>query len=272
MKNIIKNQKLVQNKNRVINILAALFIFSAIIASCKKDDDTNTNTNTSSGYQQVNLVSDLSTYSGARVDPNLANAWGIAIANTEGADYIYAANFKGNTIDVFDGNFNYFPASATTFKDPALPAGYAPFNIYNHDGKLYVAYAKQLAPDNEDDEKGVGNGYIDIFDPNGTLEKRFASNGSLNSPWAIVDAPSGFGLGDDVILIGNFGDGKINVFGSDGSSRGQLMENGNVIAIDGLWALAFPENGIPAGDQNQLFFTAGPQDEAHGLFGYLKHK
>ncbi|MEO6189802.1 MAG: TIGR03118 family protein [Saprospiraceae bacterium] len=195
---------------------------------------------------------------------------GIAIATDGGADFLYVANFKGNNIDVFDANFNF--VTTKEFNDATIPAGFAPFNIYNHDNKLYVMYAKLKGPDNEDDEAGAGNGYVNIFNPNGTFIKRFASQGTLNSPWALVDAPAGFGQGDDIILVGNFGDGKINVFNEDGHYKGQLANNGNIISIEGLWALAFPENGIPAGDQNQLFFTAGPADETHGVFGYLSLK
>ncbi len=194
---------------------------------------------------------------------------GIAIASDGGADFLYLADFKGNNIDVFDANFNYI--TSKTFDDPEMPGDYAPFNIYNHDGKLYVTYAKQGA-DKEDDQPGIGNGYVDIFNPDGSLLKRFASHGSLNSPWAVVDAPEGFGQGDEAILIGNFGDGKISVFTEDGTYKGQLSDGTRAISIDGLWGLAFPENGVPAGDQNQLFFTAGPDDEQHGLFGYLSVK
>ncbi len=195
---------------------------------------------------------------------------GIAIASVGGADFLYLANFSGNNIDVFDANFNF--VSTMPFDDATIPAGFAPFNVYNHGGKLYVTYAKLKGPENEDDEKGVGNGFVNIFNANGTLEKRFATRGTLNSPWAVVDAPAGFGQGTDVILVGNFGDGKINVFSADGTYKGQLSNNGTAIAIDGLWALAFPEDGIPAGDQNQLFFTAGPNDETHGVFGYIQLK
>jgi uncharacterized protein (TIGR03118 family) len=195
---------------------------------------------------------------------------GMAIANDGGSDFLYAANFKGNDIDVFDSNFNY--VTTKPFDDPSIPAGYAPFNIYNHDGKLYVTYAKQLGPNNEDDQSGAGHGYINIFNPDGTLVRRFASQGTLNSPWGIVDAPTGFGVGTDMILVGNFGDGRINVFDADGNYKGQLMDGDTPVTIDGLWALYFPENGVPAGDQNQLFFTAGPADEAHGVFGYLSKR
>jgi len=195
---------------------------------------------------------------------------GLAIATDGGADFLYVANFKGNNIDVFDTDFNF--VTTKLFDDPTIPEGFAPFNIYNHDGKLYVMYAKLLGPDNQDDQKGVGNGYVNNFNADGTMVERFASQGTLNSPWGLVDAPSGFGLGSDILLVGNFGDGKINVFTSDGTYKGQLENDGRVIVIDGLWALVFPENGVPAGDQNQLFFTAGPADETHGLFGYLSLK
>lgn len=195
---------------------------------------------------------------------------GIAIASDGGADFLYLANFKGNNVDVFDANFNF--VTSKPFDDPSIPAGYAPFNIYNHDGSLYVMYAKQLAPDNEDDEKGVGNGYINIFTPHGTLVKRFASRGTLNSPWALVDAPNGFAQGEGKFVVGNFGDGRINVFNEDGTFVKQLQEDGKVISIDGLWGIAFPEKGVPTGDQNRLFFAAGPADEEHGLFGYIKLK
>lgn len=193
---------------------------------------------------------------------------GVAMAEDGGANFLYAANFKGGTIDVYDKSFN--EVTTKQFVDPNIPAGFAPFNIQNIGGMLYVTYAKQLGPDNEDDERGLGNGYVDIYKPDGSLVKRFASNGNLNSPWGMALAPDGFGLGHNMILIGNFGDGKINIYDSNGSYQGQLKDGNTVIAIDGLWEIIFPKNNIPAGDQNQLFFAAGPDDEQHGLFGYIK--
>jgi uncharacterized protein (TIGR03118 family) len=193
---------------------------------------------------------------------------GLAIASDGGSNFLYAANFKEGKIDVFDKSFNYI--TTKPFLDPNIPTGFAPFNIQNINGELYVTYAKQKGPDNMDDQSGLGNGYVDVFNSNGTLIKRFASQGSLNSPWGIVRAPEAFGLGFNTILIGNFGDGYINVFEANGKYRGQLSENGTPISIDGLWALEFPKNNIPAGDQNHLFFTAGPSDETNGLFGYIK--
>jgi len=191
---------------------------------------------------------------------------GLAMASDGGSNFLYATNFKGGTIDVFDKDFMY--VTGKPFQDPALPAGFAPFNIRNIGGWLYVTYAKQKGPDNEDDQAGPGNGFINIFRPNGTWVKRFASRGALNSPWGIVQATVGFCKETEhAILVGNFGDGRINVFDDDGRFAGALQDKGRPIWIDGLWAL---ENNVPKTDSSQLFFTAGPQDESHGLFGYLK--
>ncbi|MDB5035987.1 MAG: hypothetical protein JWQ98_3228 [Chlorobi bacterium] len=189
---------------------------------------------------------------------------GIAMAANNGANFLYATNFKKNSVDVFDRNYQY----VKSFTDPGVPAGYAPFGIQTIDGKLYVTFAKQKAPDNEDDEKGVGNGYVDIFNPDGTLSRRFASNGKLNSPWAVVKAPTGFGTLAGDILIGNFGDGMIGAYNpTDGSFIGFLHDSANAsIVIDGLWGLTFG----PTATSTTLYFTAGPDGEEHGLLGTLK--
>jgi uncharacterized protein (TIGR03118 family) len=192
---------------------------------------------------------------------------GIALANDGTGNFIYATDFRGGKIDVYDKSFT---AVSRPFSDPGIPAGFGPFNIQNIGGQLYVTYAKLQAPENMDDQAGPGNGYVDVFNPNGSLIKRFASQGSLNSPWGIAQAPAGFGLPLHSILVGNFGDGWINVYDSTGIYLGPLLSNGNPLVIDGLWALAFPVNTLPAADPNKLYFTAGPGDENHGLFGYLK--
>ena len=192
---------------------------------------------------------------------------GITMANDGTGNFLYVANFKGGKIEVFDSTFHR--VTNKPFRDPSIPAGFAPFNIKNIDGKLYVLYAKQKGPDNEDDEPGVGNGYVNIFTPDGSLIGRFASKGPLNSPWGIVKDKNGFCSLRDAILIGNFGDGRINVYDQFGIFQGQLQGGGQTIAIDGLWAL---ENQITGADPSRLYFTAGPDDEQHGLFGYLERK
>ena len=194
---------------------------------------------------------------------------GLAMANDGGANFIYATDFHNAKIDVFDSNFAF--VTSKPFYDPGIPVGFAPFNIQNIGGQLYVTYAKQLAPDNHDDSAAPGNGYVDIYTASGVLVKRFATQGRLNSPWGVVQVPAAaasFGLTTNAILVGNFGDGRINVFDSNGAYQGQLTKSGTPISIPGLWAITF--DTVSPADPNQLFFTAGPGGEAHGLFGYLR--
>jgi uncharacterized protein (TIGR03118 family) len=356
------------------SVCALLFVFLFILSGCNRfRDDFFPNGNESHQvkikYTATNLVSDTAAFTGARIDPNLTNAWGIAInptgilwisangkgltvvydkagaqvrppvnmnvggpnggtpsgvvfnsttdfiikatgevsrfifaaedgrlyawrsgdstrivadrsatgavykglelATNGGSNFLYATNFHAGTIDVFDKDFNYVNMS---FKDSHIQMGFAPFNIRLIDGLLFVTYAKQLAPDNHDDQKGPGNGYVDIFKTDGTFLDRLVTRGVLNSPWGIEKAPEGFGQGNNSILIGNFGDGKINVFGElNGDFRGNLkaMNTNKPLSIDGLWAITFPDGNIPGEDPNKLYFTAGPFSEAHGLFGFI---
>ncbi|RDV15670.1 TIGR03118 family protein [Pontibacter diazotrophicus] len=198
---------------------------------------------------------------------------GLAIASDEGETYLYAANYRERKIEVYDSEFN--EVSDMLFMDPAIPAGYAPFNIQNVGDRLYVTYAKVAASGK--DEAGLGNGYVNIFYPDGNLERRFASKGVLNSPWGIAQAPDGF-IDDgsnnsaafrNVILVGNFGDGRINAYTANGKFIGQLRDDDSPIAIDGLWAIAFPPSTATTIDQNRLYFAAGPDEETDGLFGYI---
>jgi uncharacterized protein (TIGR03118 family) len=193
---------------------------------------------------------------------------GLAIGNVSFANYLYAPNFSAGTIDVFNSNFIKVTLTGT-FTDPTLPAGFAPFNIQNLNGKLYVTYAKQDAA-HEGDVAGPGNGYVSVFDMNGNFIKRLVSGGNLNSPWGLAIAPSTWGQYAGSLIVGNFGDGHINVYNSStGAFIGQAMNAaGNPITIDGLWALA-PGNGSVSGDLNALYFTAGTYGETHGLFGKL---
>jgi len=193
---------------------------------------------------------------------------GITIANDGTSNFLFAANFKGTKIDVFDASFN--PVTTKSFNDPQIPAGFGPFNIASIAGKLFVCYAKLKGPDNMDDQAGPGNGYVDVFDTNGKLLQRFISQNQLNSPWGIAQAPAGFGIPFHSIAVGNFGDGKINVYDSTGVYLGQLQNNGNAIVIPGLWALDFPKNEVSNASPNKLYFTAGPMDENHGLFGFIE--
>lgn len=204
------------------------------------------------------------------VDNSAAGAVYKGLASGSGAsgNVLYAANFHAGTIDVFDKSFNSV-ALAGSFKDPTLPAGYAPFNIQNIGGKLYVAYAQQDAA-KHDEVAGASLGFVSVFDANGNFIKRVASNGALNAPWGLAMAPLDFGQFSNDLLVGNFGDGRISVFDSlTDAFLGQLGDRlGNPIEIPGLWALT-AGNGGPGIDKNNLYFTAGISDEAHGLFGSL---
>ncbi|MGE5610797.1 MAG: TIGR03118 family protein [Bacillota bacterium] len=207
------------------------------------------------------------------VDNSASNAIykGLDIGNFNGNNYIYAANFHAGTIDVFKSDFTKATLPGS-FTDPNLPAGFAPFNIQNINGQLYVTYAKQ-DPNKEDDVPGVGLGFVDVFNTDGTFVRRFASGGNLNAPWAITTVPGHFGRFGGDILVGNFGDGRINVFSPGGRFLTQLHDSSDKpITIDGLWGLAFQPTATTVGTTrvDTLFFASGPNDEMHGLFGTLR--
>jgi uncharacterized protein (TIGR03118 family) len=207
---------------------------------------------------------------------------GLALATVSGNQYLFAADFHNALINVFDNQFNFLGS----FTDPSIPSGFAPFNIRNFFGKLYVTYAKQLPPDDHDDEAGPGNGFVDIFDPGTHAATRLVSNGNLNSPWGLALGSHNFGQFSGALLVGNFGDGHINAYDPfNGTFLGQLSDSsGNPIAIDGLWAIKF----APGKDGHEhhhhehcgcekheahktanLFFTAGPNSESDGLVGVI---
>ena len=193
---------------------------------------------------------------------------GIATGSVGGSTYAYSANFKTGTIDVLKGAAGN-PDLAGRFLDPNTPSGYAPFNIQNLGGTLYVTYALQDAA-KEDDVPGAGHGIVDRFDLNGTFLSRLATAGALNSPWGLAIAPIGFGGLDGSLLVGNFGDGLIHTYNPvSGVLVETLMDASNApIMIDGLWALRVG-NGGSGGDPDKVYFTAGPDGENGGQFGSL---
>jgi uncharacterized protein (TIGR03118 family) len=217
--------------------------------------------------------------------------FGLTLATWNGSHFLYAANFKTGKIDVWDTTFTQVNMP---FNDPGLPASYSPFNIQSIGSWIFVMYAKVGSDGNEIHQ--VGLGIVDVFNPDGSFVKRFATGGTLNSPWGVTMTPANFLEDNDmdaddsgqkgnslhknngnedaarqpVILVGNFGDGHINVFSIDGQFLGQLQRHHNALVIDGLWALSFaPTTAVPAIDPMRLYFTAGPKDETDGLFGYL---
>jgi uncharacterized protein (TIGR03118 family) len=195
---------------------------------------------------------------------------GLAIANNGTANDLYAANFHAGTIDVFNGTWGdgNLPGD---FTDPNLPAGYGPFGIQTLGGKIYVAYAKQ-DEDAEEEIAGEGFGFVDAFDTNGNFLERVASEGDLNAPWGMALAPNDFGKFSGDLLVGNFGDGRINAFRptADGWEPVGVLkgEDHRPIWIDGLWGIGFG-NDAAAGPSTTLFFAAGPEEETEGLFGSI---
>ena len=194
---------------------------------------------------------------------------GLALATAKSGPRLYATNFFAGTVEMYDTNFAPV-VIAGAFQDILLPTGFAPFNIQQIGGKLWVTYALQDAA-KHDDMSGPGNGYVDVYDTEGTLLQRFAQQGSLNSPWGVTQAPANFGAFSGAMLIGNFGDGRINAFdAASGVFLGSVREpSGRPLVIDGLWALTFGGGGN-GGEIGVLFFTAGPDDEMHGLFGQIR--
>ena len=193
---------------------------------------------------------------------------GLAIGATTNGSFIYANNFNSGWVEIYNSNFQL----VKSFTDTDLPPGYAPFGIQNINNKLYVTFALQDA-DKHDDVAGPGHGFLDAFDLDGNKLKRLISHGELNSPWGLALAPANFGKFSGDLLVGNFGNGHVNAFNiENGAARGHMLTpSGRTLVIDGLWGLKFG-NGAAAGPITTLLFTAGPNDEADGLFGSLQPK
>ena len=199
--------------------------------------------------------------------PSDAYYKGAALATIGGNSYLYAANFHSGKIDVLKGTAGA-PDLMGRLTDPAIPNGYAPFNIQLLGGKLYVTYAMQGS--GKDEQAGPGFGFVSVFDTQGIFLHRVASQGTLNAPWGLAIAPASFGSFAGDLLVGNFGDGTINAFNlSTDTFVGQLKgTNGQPLVIDGLWGLT-PGNDTAAGNSNSIYFSAGPHDESNGLFGVI---
>ena len=198
---------------------------------------------------------------------------GLALATTSLGQFLYATDFHNAKVQVFNNIYTSIDAKATLgcdFTDPKIPTGFAPFGIQNINGDLFVTYAKQDA-NRQDDVRGKGLGYVNIFNANGCLVRRFASRGRLNAPWGLALAPAKFGKHSNQVLIGNFGDGVINAYTlAKGRFKDSLRDRkGKKIVINGLWGLAFG-NGLNAQPTQSMFFTAGTNNEANGLYGKLE--
>jgi uncharacterized protein (TIGR03118 family) len=197
---------------------------------------------------------------------------GLALGSVNGSSFLYATDLHNNKVDVFDTNFTKPADMQGKFIDPTMPAGFVPFGIVALNNQLYVTYAMQDGA-KHDEVTGAGMGYVDIYDLSGNFVSRFASAGALNAPWGIALAPAGFGSFEGDLLIGNFGDGTINIFAPNGSSPASSMgpvtvANGQTLAIPGLWSLVFG-NGDSDKPLTTLFYTAGFADQTDGVLGSI---
>jgi uncharacterized protein (TIGR03118 family) len=174
---------------------------------------------------------------------------------------LYATNFWAAKVEMYSDTFTEIDTSST-FVDPTIPLGYAPFGIQAINGSIYVSYAKQ-DPERTDDVPGPGHGFVSVFDPSGNFIKRLITHRPLNSPWGMALAPANFGKLSGSLLVGNFGNGRINSFDLEtGRDQGPMRTtNGRPIEVPGLWALLFLDN--------DLYITAGPEEESHGLFSEI---
>jgi uncharacterized protein (TIGR03118 family) len=194
---------------------------------------------------------------------------GCTLATTVQGTFLYVSNFGEGRVDVFDSTFHRVHLGSNAFRDQRIPKGFAPFNVQNVGGNLVVTFAKKQKA-SDDEAHGPGLGFVAIFDAQGQLLLDLQQGSFLNAPWGITQAPSDFGVFSHRLLIGNQGDGTINAFNSlTGEFQGKLLdETGANLVIDGLWALNFGSDSL-AGPAIELFFTAGPNDEADGLFGQI---
>jgi uncharacterized protein (TIGR03118 family) len=213
----------------------------------------------------------------AYTDTGGASYKGLALANNGTADFLYATDFHNNKIDVFDVTFVKQPATAFPFTDPQLPAGYAPFGIQaikNGSGgtwQLYVTYAQQAGSGSSANNIGAGLGLIDIYDAAGKFVKRLVSTGAqLNAPWGLALAPNDFGSLSNMLLVGNFGDGKINAFDPSSGAFVAVVADGTgaAFSVPGLWGIAFGNDGANQ-PHNTLFYAAGTNDEKNGDYGRI---
>jgi len=194
---------------------------------------------------------------------------GLALGTVAGRPVLYATNFHSGKVEAYNGRFHRITLPGGRFVDPHLPANYGPFGIAEIGGRLVVTYAKQAGPHSPDELDGPGLGIVDVFSNDGRFLHRLVSHGPLDAPWGVALAPAGFGQFSGDLLVGNFGNGRINAFNpSTGALVGQMRRlSGGPVVIPGLWALMFGNGN--AAKTNELIFSAGPGGEEHGLLGKL---
>lgn len=191
-----------------------------------------------------------------------ASYTGLAITSKTSGNFVYAADMFNNHIDVYDGNFNF----VKSFTDSTIPKGFVVFNVQDIGGQLYVSYANAA---------GGAGGYIDIFNEDGSFVKRFAHGKPLNQPWGFAVAPKNFGpLSNTLLISNNTNTGTINGFNlKTGKFVGTIVDSTKKpIQIDQVWGIEFGGGTTSNGKTNQLFFTAGPNNNVNGLFGMIAFK
>ncbi len=212
------------------------------------------------------------------VDPNALVVFSDPGSNYKGlaihGDVLYSTDFAECKVEAFHGNF--FDGSfgefdtAGGFQDQSIPQGYCPFGIQAAGDSIFVTYALK---DGDDDVPGINHGFVRQFDADGNLVAHVGSHGLLNSPWGLAMAPEDFGRFGGCLLVGNFGDGKINAFcqnrGGNWHFAGRLRHRAHAISIDGLWGIGFGNDGA-AGPHDVLYFAAGPDEESNGYYGKIE--
>jgi uncharacterized protein (TIGR03118 family) len=210
-----------------------------------------------------------------KVPASTAYYTGLALATTASGPMLYAPDFRNRKVDVYNGAWAPQTLAAGAFTDPTLPADYAPYGIQTIGSRIFITYAQHVPGFPEEEFPGAGKGYVNAFDTAGTLLGRVASTGVLNAPWGTAQAPANFGSLSGDLLIGNFGDGRINAFKEgpantwtpDGTMKGL---DGNPLFIGGLWALQFGRGAANNGPVTTMYFTAGPGGERQGVFGRVE--
>jgi len=216
------------------------------------------------------------TVSEVKVPASTAYYTGLALATTANGPMLYAPDFRNRKVDVFNGQWQPVTLPAGAFTDPGLPADYAPYAMQTIGTRIFVTYAQQVPGFPEEEFPGAGKGYVNAFDTAGTLLGRVATTGVLNAPWGTALAPADYGAFGGDLLIGNFGDGRINAFKEgpantwtpDGTLKGA---DGNPLVIAGLWALQFGKDTVNNGSHTAMYFTAGPGGERDGVFGRIQN-
>lgn len=185
------------------------------------------------------------------------------------ATFLYVADFRGGQVQIYDTSFHRVWLYGDAFRDHRIPHGFAPFNIQNIGGELYVTFARQDSA-RHDDVDGPGLGYVDVFSTTGFLLRRLEHGSWLNAPWGLAMASGDFGIYSHDLLVGQFGSGQIAVYDPVTGRFLDLLRNASndPITIDGLWALSFGSGGT-SGSATTVYFTAGSDGEQHGLFGTI---